>query len=152
MHFIYVPPSSNKVNLCSSYPDPDNPEERKELVVKLCTFHILSDLSWPIIINTVSQDPSNYQDAPTEGIRRILEIITGEKIPRGQRLETDKIGNTLFLFYRVYLNWYFFWRLHSFIYHRRHKRPSWEKGTETRFIDHQRLQGASILKNYHTIK
>ena len=40
----------------------------------------------------VSQDPGNYRDAPTEGIRRILEIVTGEKIPRGQTLKTDKIG------------------------------------------------------------
>ena len=40
----------------------------------------------------MSQDPGNYRDAPTEGIRRILEIVTGEKIPRGQTLKTDKIG------------------------------------------------------------
>ncbi|GJJ14125.1 hypothetical protein Clacol_008382 [Clathrus columnatus] len=39
----------------------------------------------------LSQDSSNYKDAPTEGIRRILEIITGEQIPRGQTLKTDKI-------------------------------------------------------------
>jgi len=41
----------------------------------------------------VSQDPGNYVDAPTEGIRRILEIVTGEKITRGTILQTDKIGN-----------------------------------------------------------
>ena len=43
----------------------------------------------------VSQDPANYQDAPTEGIRRVLEIVTGEKIPRGAILNTDKIGEPL---------------------------------------------------------
>ena len=43
----------------------------------------------------VSQDPANYQDAPTEGIRRVLEIVTGEKIPRGVTLNTDKIGKLL---------------------------------------------------------
>lgn len=58
----------------ASYPDPENPSERKEIVVKL-----------------LSQDTSNYQDAPTEGIRRVLEIVTGEKIPRGSILETEKI-------------------------------------------------------------
>ncbi|KAG8980611.1 hypothetical protein FRB90_007594, partial [Tulasnella sp. 427] len=59
----------------ASYPDPDKPDgERKELVVKL-----------------LSQDPENYKDAPTEGIRRVLEIVTGQKIPRGERLNTDKI-------------------------------------------------------------
>lgn len=41
---------------------------------------------------TVSQDPNNYADAPTEGIRRVLEIVTGQKIPRGQVLDTKKIG------------------------------------------------------------
>ncbi|KAF8509875.1 Hydantoinase/oxoprolinase-domain-containing protein [Hysterangium stoloniferum] len=58
----------------ASYPDPDNPDERKEVVVKL-----------------LSQDPANYRDAPTEGIRRVLEIVNGTSIPRGQILTTDKI-------------------------------------------------------------
>ncbi|KAF8063458.1 Hydantoinase/oxoprolinase-domain-containing protein [Lyophyllum atratum] len=58
----------------ASYPDPENPEKRKELVVKL-----------------LSQDPGNYNDAPTEGIRRVLEIIMGQEIPRGATLETGKI-------------------------------------------------------------
>ena len=44
------------------------------------------------IATAVSQDPANYQDAPTEGIRRVLEMVTGEKIPRGVILNTDKIG------------------------------------------------------------
>ncbi|KAI0808216.1 5-oxoprolinase [Fomes fomentarius] len=58
----------------ASFPDSDNPKERKEIVVKL-----------------LSQDPGNYSDAPTEGIRRVLEIVTGEQIPRGSILNTDKI-------------------------------------------------------------
>ncbi|KAF5356710.1 hypothetical protein D9758_013743 [Tetrapyrgos nigripes] len=59
----------------ASYPDPENPDgERKEMVVKL-----------------LSQDPANYKDAPIEGIRRVLESVTGEKIPRGQVLKTDKL-------------------------------------------------------------
>jgi len=62
----------------ASFPDPDNDAERKDIVVKL-----------------LSQDPNNYRDAPTEGIRRVLEIVTGEKIPRGQVLETSKIGSSL---------------------------------------------------------
>jgi 5-oxoprolinase (ATP-hydrolysing) len=40
----------------------------------------------------VSQDPANYDDAPTEGIRRVLETLTGETISRGSILNTDKIG------------------------------------------------------------
>lgn len=45
-----------------------------------------------IPVTLVSQDPANYRDAPTEGIRRILEVVTGTSIPRGQILKTDKIG------------------------------------------------------------
>ncbi|KAL5638868.1 hypothetical protein ACGC1H_003282 [Rhizoctonia solani] len=57
----------------ASYPG-DNPDERKELVVKL-----------------LSQDPNNYRDAPTEGIRRVLEQVLGKSLPRGEKLNTDKI-------------------------------------------------------------
>ena len=39
----------------------------------------------------MSQDPANYKDAPTEGIRRVLEIVTGTEIPRGAVLDTSKI-------------------------------------------------------------
>ena len=44
----------------------------------------------------MSQDPGNYSDAPTEGIRRVLEIVTGERIPRGSVLNTDNIGAFFF--------------------------------------------------------
>jgi 5-oxoprolinase (ATP-hydrolysing) len=43
-------------------------------------------------VRSVSQDPGNYKDAPTEGIRRVLEIVGGEKVPRSTILKTDKIG------------------------------------------------------------
>jgi 5-oxoprolinase (ATP-hydrolysing) len=39
----------------------------------------------------VSEDKANYRDAPTEGIRRVLEVATGQSIPRGQVLDTTKI-------------------------------------------------------------
>ncbi|RDW56841.1 hypothetical protein BP5796_12908 [Coleophoma crateriformis] len=44
-----------------------------------------------ILVKLLSNDPANYADAPTEGIRRILETVTGEKIPRGQKIDTSKI-------------------------------------------------------------
>jgi 5-oxoprolinase (ATP-hydrolysing) len=75
-----------------SYPDPGNPNERKDIIVKLraCPHvHILYLLNCP----AVSQDTANYGDAPTEGIRRVLEIVTGETIPRGSVLDTSKIGS-----------------------------------------------------------
>lgn len=84
---------STVIHIYRSYPDPENPNERKDIVVKLrwSSIHTLN-------INAneqrlVSQDPGNYEDAPTEGIRRILESLTGEKIPRGHVLKTDKIGS-----------------------------------------------------------
>lgn len=44
-----------------------------------------------ILIKLLSNDPQNYADAPTEGIRRILEIATGKSIPRGERIDTREI-------------------------------------------------------------
>ncbi|ONK61905.1 uncharacterized protein A4U43_C08F34780 [Asparagus officinalis] len=43
------------------------------------------------VMKLLSVDPSNYDDAPIEGIRRILEEYTGEKIPRSSKIPTDKI-------------------------------------------------------------
>ncbi|PNS17487.1 hypothetical protein CAC42_8030 [Sphaceloma murrayae] len=44
-----------------------------------------------VIIKLLSSDPSNYPDAPLEGIRRLLSHFTGTEIPRGQPLDTTKI-------------------------------------------------------------
>ncbi|KAL5711476.1 5-oxoprolinase (ATP-hydrolyzing) [Ranunculus cassubicifolius] len=43
------------------------------------------------VMKLLSVDPSNYDDAPIEGIRRIMEEYTGEKIPRSRKIPTDKI-------------------------------------------------------------
>lgn len=53
-----------------------------------------------IVLKLLSVDPSNYDDAPTEGIRRVLSIIKGEEIPRGtplpkQDLEFVRMGTTV---------------------------------------------------------
>ncbi|TDZ36774.1 Uncharacterized protein C8035_v008756 [Colletotrichum spinosum] len=53
-----------------------------------------------IILKLLSVDPANYQDAPTEGIRRILEMVTGQTLPRGQLLdlfhvESIRMGTTV---------------------------------------------------------
>ena len=45
-----------------------------------------------IVVKLLSVDPANYQDAPTEGIRRILEAATGEKLDRGVPIQTSGIG------------------------------------------------------------
>jgi 5-oxoprolinase (ATP-hydrolysing) len=44
-----------------------------------------------VVIKLLSVDPANYDDAPLEGIRRLLERFTGATIPRGQPLDTSKI-------------------------------------------------------------
>ncbi|PKY01005.1 hypothetical protein P168DRAFT_274575 [Aspergillus campestris IBT 28561] len=46
-----------------------------------------------IILKLLSVDPGHYQDAPTEGIRQILELVTGKPHPRGQPLELGPIGS-----------------------------------------------------------
>lgn len=46
-----------------------------------------------IIVKLLSQDPANYPDAPIEGIRRILEQITGKNLPRNQKLDTSEFSS-----------------------------------------------------------
>ncbi|KAK8866074.1 hypothetical protein IAR55_001225 [Kwoniella newhampshirensis] len=58
----------------TSIPSCAEPSKREEFVLKL-----------------LSQDPSNYRDAPTEGIRRVLERVTGKKYERGKPLPIEKL-------------------------------------------------------------
>lgn len=44
-----------------------------------------------VIIKLLSEDPSNYADAPLEGIRRLLSRFEDREIPRGSPLDTSKI-------------------------------------------------------------
>ena len=44
-----------------------------------------------IIIKLLSEDPSNYDDAPLEGIRRLLSKFTSKEVPRGEPLDTSQI-------------------------------------------------------------
>ncbi|MDI1489919.1 MAG: hypothetical protein OHK93_001118 [Ramalina farinacea] len=44
-----------------------------------------------IVIKLLSEDPANYEDAPQEGIRRLLSKFTGKEVPRGQPLDTTQI-------------------------------------------------------------
>ena len=44
-----------------------------------------------ILIKLLSEDPTNYDDAPLEGIRRLLSRFTGREIPRGEPLDTSRI-------------------------------------------------------------
>ncbi|KAH8888017.1 hydantoinase [Thozetella sp. PMI_491] len=44
-----------------------------------------------IILKVLSVDPGNYNDAPTEGVRRVLEIANGQSYPRNQPLDLSQI-------------------------------------------------------------
>ncbi|KAI1385577.1 Hydantoinase B/oxoprolinase-domain-containing protein [Hypoxylon trugodes] len=44
-----------------------------------------------IVLKLLSVDPSSYDDAPAEGIRRVLESISGQQIPRGTPIPKDLI-------------------------------------------------------------
>jgi 5-oxoprolinase (ATP-hydrolysing) len=44
------------------------------------------------VIKLLSVDPSNYPDAPREGIRRVLECETGVPHPRALPLDTSRIS------------------------------------------------------------
>lgn len=45
------------------------------------------------VLKLLSVDPSNYPDAPREGIRRILEIATGISHPRDRPVDTSRIAS-----------------------------------------------------------
>jgi len=52
------------------------------------------------VFKLLSVDPSNYNDAPTEGIRRVLEVFRRTEIPRNQPLdlfdvESIRMGTTV---------------------------------------------------------
>lgn len=44
-----------------------------------------------IVIKLLSHDPGNYDDAPTEGVRRILEQAHNTSIPRSHKIDTSSI-------------------------------------------------------------
>ncbi|KAI9676492.1 MAG: hypothetical protein M1817_000650 [Caeruleum heppii] len=50
-----------------------------------------TDLASNHLIKLLSEDPSNYADAPLEGIRRLLSHFQGRDIPRGEPLDTSSI-------------------------------------------------------------
>lgn len=49
----------------------------------------------PVVSKLLSEDPSHYADAPTEGIRRLLEKHSPlqQKYPREQKVATNEIGS-----------------------------------------------------------
>ncbi|CAK7201348.1 hypothetical protein SEUCBS139899_004052 [Sporothrix eucalyptigena] len=46
-----------------------------------------------IVLKLLSVDPQNYPDAPTEGIRRVLELALGQTVPRGQPIDVSAVSS-----------------------------------------------------------
>ncbi|CAI7630346.1 unnamed protein product [Penicillium glandicola] len=46
-----------------------------------------------LVFKLLSEDPQNYRDAPTEAIRRALEIIEERQIPVGEKLDGSQIAS-----------------------------------------------------------
>jgi 5-oxoprolinase (ATP-hydrolysing) len=44
-----------------------------------------------VVLKLLSVNPGVYTDAPTEGVRQILEIATGKSIPRGEPLDLSPV-------------------------------------------------------------
>jgi 5-oxoprolinase (ATP-hydrolysing) len=44
------------------------------------------------ILKLLSQDPKSYADAPREGIRRLLEKISGQPVLASEPIDTSLIG------------------------------------------------------------
>lgn len=45
------------------------------------------------VLKLLSEDPGNYPDAPREGIRRVLEKVTGKDHPRDKPVDTSHISS-----------------------------------------------------------
>ncbi|KAJ2636947.1 hypothetical protein GGF40_002685 [Coemansia sp. RSA 1286] len=45
-----------------------------------------------VVIKLLSEDPAHYDDAPREGLRRILEAATGRPHPRSEKLDTSNVA------------------------------------------------------------
>jgi 5-oxoprolinase (ATP-hydrolysing) len=53
----------------------------------------LPDGTTEVVLKLLSEDPSHYPDAPTEGIRRILQLHSLHEYPRGVPVTTHEIGS-----------------------------------------------------------
>jgi 5-oxoprolinase (ATP-hydrolysing) len=50
------------------------------------------DAGVQVTFKLLSVDPANYDDAPSEGIRRLLQIATKQPIPKGELYDASIIG------------------------------------------------------------
>jgi 5-oxoprolinase (ATP-hydrolysing) len=60
----------------------------------------IPDREGDVVLKLLSVNPEEYPDAPAEGIRQILEIASGQSVPRGVPLdltpvESVRMGTTV---------------------------------------------------------
>lgn len=53
--------------------------------------HIPGPEPYDVVLKLLSVDPANYSDAPSEGIRRILEQVTGNEFPKGEPIDLSAV-------------------------------------------------------------
>lgn len=53
--------------------------------------HVPGPKPHDVVLKLLSVDPANYPDAPSEGIRRILEQVTGKKSPKGEPIDLSPV-------------------------------------------------------------
>ncbi|KAL2210539.1 hypothetical protein CC79DRAFT_1355222 [Sarocladium strictum] len=58
-----------------------------------CDVYARIDGQEALTFKLLSEDPANYPDAPTESIRRILEHVSGLRIPVGEKLDASRIAS-----------------------------------------------------------
>ncbi|EPE06878.1 5-oxoprolinase [Ophiostoma piceae UAMH 11346] len=88
-----VPHATDEFNAASSGPVDESKLNVKIAIDRGGTFTdclgIVEGRDEDVVVKLLSQDPANYADAPIEGIRRLLEKITGRPFPRGTKLDTS---------------------------------------------------------------
>lgn len=45
-----------------------------------------------VLVKLLSVDPANYQDAPVEAIRRVLEKVMKRPYPKGKKISLEGVG------------------------------------------------------------
>jgi 5-oxoprolinase (ATP-hydrolysing) len=76
---------------CSAWLGADAPEAFCDVWAFIPT-HLFRESGVQVTFKLLSVDPANYDDAPSEGIRRLLQIATRQHIPKGRVYDTSIIG------------------------------------------------------------
>lgn len=100
------------------------------------------------VLKLLSQDPSNYEDAPTEAIRRVLQEENGYKLPKGFLIPIGEwIALKLSLLFRKSSETFLICRRYSLDSHGdngSHQCSTWEERRAHRAAYYKRLPGLVV--------